>query len=111
MVLMILGARMSAKGQNRTCAINASGSRTRHHAFAHGRSRAAIRPTAWAVVPQRTPINSIARNRRVAIGVASCLVVRYVRATDRDLAGSYRVRTGRVWLLSAVVEILDPFLR
>ena len=26
-------------------AINASGSRARHHAFAHGRSRAAIRPT------------------------------------------------------------------
>ncbi len=51
------------------------------------------------------------RNRRVALGVASCLVVRYVGASDRDLAGSYRVRSGRVWLLSAVVEILDPFLR
>ena len=41
-----------------------SGSRTRHHAFAHGRPRTAIRPTARAVVPQRTPIGSIARNRQ-----------------------------------------------
>ncbi len=49
------------RSSNRTCATNASGSRTRHHAFAHGRSRAAIRPTARAVEPQRPPIDSIAR--------------------------------------------------
>ncbi len=49
------------RSSNRTCATNASGSRTRHHTFAHGRSRAAIRPTARAVEPQRHPIDSIAR--------------------------------------------------
>ncbi len=47
------------RSSNRTGAINASSSRTRHHAFAHGRSRAAIRPTARAVVPQRTPIDVV----------------------------------------------------
>ena len=51
------------RSSNRTCRFPASGSRTRHHAFAHGRSRTAIRPTARAVLPRRTPIDSIARNR------------------------------------------------
>ncbi len=59
------------RSSNRTGAINASGSRTSHHTFAHGRSRAAIRPTARAVIPQRTPIGSIARQpkRRENLGV------------------------------------------
>ncbi len=52
------------RSSNRTGAINSSGSRTRHHAFAHGRSRAAIRPTARAVIPQRTSIDPIVRNRQ-----------------------------------------------
>ena len=47
-----------------TCATHASGSRTRHHAFAHGRSRTVIRPTARAVVPRRTPIDWNAHNRQ-----------------------------------------------
>ena len=49
---------------NRTGATNASGSRTRQHTFAHGRSQAARRPTARAVVSRRTPIGSIARDRQ-----------------------------------------------
>ncbi len=52
------------RSSNRTCRSPASGSRTRHHTFAHGRSRALDRSTARAGLPQRILVDSIARNRQ-----------------------------------------------